>query len=132
MSTTDTLREAAKLVCFNCRNGRPTGCHLCAAMPIWDRIAQLESDADCGKPDPDDLSHEMAEEYSKSAIEGATITVTGPDGHEWYDLGTRMTAPARQFIEECVAYLDAAGVLKRCPQNPRLVGWDEDGLEPRT
>lgn len=72
-----------------------------------------------------ELAHEIAEDDSKVQIDSATFTVTGPDGNRWYD-SHQVYEPALPFVERAINYLDAAGILKYCPDAPHLVGWDED------
>lgn len=69
----------------------------------------------------DELAHEIAEDDSKSVLD--SMLAISDDG-EWLNLRDR--APGCDFfIDRAIQYLDAEGILKRHPDNPDLIGWDE-------
>lgn len=92
----------------------------------------------------DDLAHEIAEEECKSFIDAQTINVKDSQGNTWHDLDSAKSETARYhnleiassdretaegaawYLNRAETYLEAAEILKRSPENPRWVSWDED------
>ena len=73
----------------------------------------------------DDLAHEIAEQASKELIDSASLSVRDSGLVFWCDISAPDPMEA-EALKQAVKYLDLAGILKRSPENPEWVGWDED------
>lgn len=80
------------------------------------------------KEELDDLAHELAEETAKSTIECNTGLIRDSGGHKWHNY-TDVDKYGKFAVERSVTYLEAAGILKRSPENASWVSWDEDDID---
>lgn len=72
----------------------------------------------------DDLAHEIAECASKELLSSELLSVCA-HGVKWLDLDSMSEFVDQPSVEAAERFLDAIGVLRHAPSNPRLVRWDE-------
>lgn len=121
------LAKACRIAARQWEGGHPIGhdaiCELHRALKRC--VPELKRPAH-DEVEHNDLAHEIAEESSKSLLECHLLTVRNAGGDQWLDLRTADDVDGiPTYIERAVRYLEVEGVLRRCPTDPQLIGWDE-------